>query len=114
MDASTVTKATTSVRTHVLQIVGNAIVGGMENYVARLVESLPRERYGVSLLAPFESPFTERLRDAGAAVVITAITDEPSWQSIQLTSALIQSRAVDVVQTHLPNAHVLGALAGQL
>jgi glycosyltransferase involved in cell wall biosynthesis len=66
------------------------------------------------LLAPFESPFTERLRDAGAAVVITAITDEPSWQSIQLTSALIQSRAVDVVQTHLPNAHVLGALAGQL
>jgi glycosyltransferase involved in cell wall biosynthesis len=114
MDESPVTKATTSVRTHVLQIVGNAIVGGMENYVARLVESLPRERYGVSLLAPFESPFTERLREAGADAVITAITDEPSWQSIQLTSALIQSRAVDVIQTHLPNAHVLGALAGQL
>ena len=56
--------ATTSVRTHVLQIVGNAIVGGMENYVARLVERLPRERYGVSVLAPFESPFTDRLRDA--------------------------------------------------
>ena len=114
MDESPVTKATTSVRTHVLQIVGNAIVGGMENYVARLVDRLPRERYGVSLLAPFESPFTDRLREAGVDVVITPITDEPSWQSIQLTSALIQSRAVDVIQSHLPNAHVLAAIAGQL
>ena len=52
------TPLTTS-RTHVLQIVGNAIVGGMENYVARLVERLPRERYGVSVLAPFESPDDE-------------------------------------------------------
>jgi len=108
-------KATpTGARTHVLQIVGNAIVGGMENYVARLVERLPRERYGVSLLAPFESPFTDRLRQFGADVLITAITDEPSWQSIQLTSALVQSRSVDVIQSHLPNAHVLAALAGQL
>jgi glycosyltransferase involved in cell wall biosynthesis len=108
------TAATTSARTHVLQIVGNAIVGGMENCVARLVERLPRECYEVSVLAPFESPFTDRLREAGAEVVTTSITDEPSWQSIQLTSALIQSRAVDVIQSHLPNAHVLAALAGQL
>ena len=55
---------TASARTHVLEIVGNAIVGGMENYVARLVERLPRERYGVSVLAPFESPFTDRLRSS--------------------------------------------------
>jgi glycosyltransferase involved in cell wall biosynthesis len=114
MNENLVTKATTSVRTHVLQIVGNAIVGGMENCVARLVERLPRERYGVSVLAPFESPFTDRLREAGADVVTTSITDEPSWHSIQLTSALIQSRAVDVIQSHLPNAHVLAAIAGQL
>jgi glycosyltransferase involved in cell wall biosynthesis len=105
---------TASARTHVLQIVGNAIVGGMENYVVRLVERLPRERYGVSVLAPFESPFTDRLRGFGADVFITQVTDEPSWQSIQLASALIQSRAVDVVQSHLPNAHVLAAIAGRL
>jgi glycosyltransferase involved in cell wall biosynthesis len=108
------TTATTLARTHVLQIVGNAIVGGMENCVARLVERLPRECYDVSVLAPFESPFTDRLREAGAEVVTTSIPDESSWQSIQLTSALIQSRAVDVIQSHLPNAHVLAALAGQL
>ncbi len=105
---------TASARTHVLQIVGNALVGGMENYVVRLVERLPRERYGVSVLAPFESPFTDRLREFGADVFITQVTDEPSWQSIQLASALIQSRAVDVIQSHLPNAHVLAALAGRL
>ena len=98
---------TVSARTHVLQIVGNAIVGGMENYVVRLIERLPRDRYGVSVLAPFESVFTDRLRECGADVFITQVTDEPSWQSIQLASALIQSRAVDVIQSHLPNAHVL-------
>jgi len=108
------TPVTACSRTHVLQIVGNAIVGGMENYVVRLVERLPRERYGISVLAPFESPFTDRLREFGADVFITQVTDEPSWQSIQLASALIQSRAVDVIQSHLPNAHVLAALAGRL
>lgn len=114
MSDNPITPVTASARTHVLQIVGNAIVGGMENYVARLVERLPRERYAVSVLAPFESPFTDRLREFGADVFITQVTDEPSWQSIQLASALVQSRAVDVIQSHLPNAHVLAALAGRL
>jgi len=114
MNDNLATSVTASARIHVLQIVGNAIVGGMENYVARLVERLPRERYDVSVLAPFESPFTDRLREHGADVFITQVTDEPSWQSIQLASALIQSRAVDVIQSHLPNAHVLAGLAGRL
>ena len=97
-----------------LQIVGNAIVGGMENCVARLVERLPRERFVVSVLAPFESPFTDMLRGFGAEVFVAAIGEEPSWQSIQLASALIQSRGVDVIQSHLPNAHVLAGLVGRL
>jgi len=101
-------------RTHILQIVGNAIVGGMENYVVRLVERLPRDRFGVSVLAPFESRCTDQLREAGAEVFITQVTDEPSWQSIQLATSLIQSRSVDVIQSHLPNAHVLAGLAGRL
>src|SRR5204863_6530638 len=65
-------------------------------------------------LVPFASPFTDQLRDLGADVFITQVSDEPSWQSIQLASSLIQSRAVDVIQSHLPNAHVLAALAGRL
>jgi glycosyltransferase involved in cell wall biosynthesis len=101
-------------RTHILQIVGNAIVGGMENYVVRLVERLPRDRFGVSVLAPFESRCTDQLREAGAEVFITQVTDEPSWQSIQLATSLVQSRSVDVIQAHLPNAHVLAGLAGRL
>jgi glycosyltransferase involved in cell wall biosynthesis len=101
-------------RTHILQIVGNAIVGGMENYVVRLVERLPRDRFGVSVLAPFESRCTDQLREAGAEVFITQVTDEPSWQSIQLATSLVQSRSVDVLQAHLPNAHVLAGLAGRL
>jgi glycosyltransferase involved in cell wall biosynthesis len=101
-------------RTHILQIVGNAIVGGMENYVVRLVERLPRDRFGVSVLAPFESRCTDQLREAGAEVFITQVTDETSWQSIQLATSLVQSRSVDVLQAHLPNAHVLAGLAGRL
>ena len=34
-----------SSRLNVLQILGNAIVGGMETYVMRLIEKLPRERF---------------------------------------------------------------------
>ena len=101
-------------RTHVLQIVGNAIVGGMENYVARLIGKLPAERFQVTALCPFESPFTDRLRELGTEVFVTAITEDPSWQSIQLACALIQSSGVDVIQAHLSNAHVLAGLAGRL
>src|SRR3954468_8106386 len=114
MNNNSAVPVTASARTHILEIVGNAIVGGMENYVVRLVERLPRDRYGVSVLAPFESTFPCQLRDLGADVFIPQISDEPSWQSIQLASSLIQSRAVDVIHSHLPNAHVLAALAGRL
>ena len=101
-------------RLHVLQVVGNAIVGGMETCVARLVERLPPERFRVSVLCPFESPFTAQLRRAGAEVTIAAITEEPSWQSIQLACALVHANAIDVIQSHLPNAHVLAGIVGKL
>ena len=101
-------------RLHVLQIVGNAIVGGMETSVERLVERLPRERFDVTVLCPFESPFTDRLRTLGADVVMATITDEPSWHAIQIAGALVHSTAVDVIQSHLPNAHVLAGIVGSL
>ena len=112
--ATTAVLPATGSRLHVLQIVGNAIVGGMETSVERLVAQLPPQRVGVTALCPFESPFTDRLRALGADVVIATITDEPSWHAIQLACALVRASAVDVIQTHLPNAHVLGGIVGRL
>ena len=101
-------------RLHVLQVVGNAIVGGMETCVARLLERLPPDRFRVSVLCPFESPFTESLRGFGADVMIASLTEEPSWQSIQLACALVHANGIDVIQSHLPNAHVLAGIVGRL
>ncbi|AKJ30538.1 glycosyltransferase [Caldimonas brevitalea] len=101
-------------RTHVLQIVGNAIVGGMETYVFRLIERLPPERFRVTVLCPWESQVSEQLRQLGVEVLVVPMPDDPPWASIQTTSAIIKSHAVDVLHAHLPNAHLLGALAGRL
>ena len=58
-------------RVRVLEIAGNAIVGGMEKYVERLVASLPADRFEITCVCPFESPFAETLRAVGADVFIT-------------------------------------------
>ena len=101
-------------RIHVLEVLGNAIVGGMEQCVAMLVERLPRERFGVTVLCPFESGYTDRLRALGAEVMVAPISDEPSWQTIQLACALVRASAVDVLHAHLANAHVLAGIVGRL
>ena len=101
-------------RVHVLEVVGNAIVGGMESCVMRLVERLPQERFAVTALCPFESRFTAGLRRRGADVVIAPMSDDPTWSSIQMTCSLIRAGAIDVLHAHLPNAHVLAGLAGKL
>ena len=103
-----------SSRIHVLEIIGNAIVGGMENSVLRLIERLPPPRFSVSALCPFEGPYSERLRAAGAEVHIVPMPDDPPWSAIHLACALIKSHAVDVLHSHLPNAHVLAGIAGRL
>jgi len=69
---------------HVLEILGNAIVGGMETFVTRLVAELPRERFRISALCPFESHVTAALRDAGADVLIAPVRDDPIWLTVQL------------------------------
>jgi len=101
-------------RIHVLEIIGNAIVGGMETYVERLVEHLPPERFAVTALCPFESPFTERLRARDIEVLVTPMPDDPPWSSIQMTCAMIKAGAIDLLHAHLPNAHVLAGIAGRL
>jgi glycosyltransferase involved in cell wall biosynthesis len=99
---------------HVLEILGNAIVGGMETCVTRLVRELPRERFRVSALCPFESHVTAALRDAGCDVLIAAVRDDPVWLTVQLAAAFVDDCGVDVVHAHLANAHVLGALVSAL
>ena len=101
-------------RIHVLEIIGNAIVGGMENSVLRLIEGLPPERFAVSALCPFESPYTDRLRAAGAEVHVAPMPDDPPWSAILLASTLVKANAVDVIHAHLPNAHVLAGVTGRL
>lgn len=101
-------------RLHVLEVLGNAIVGGMESYAYRLVERLPGERFRVSVMCPFESPLTERLRSLGVDTLIVSMPEDPSWASLQTTCAFVQSGGVDVLHAHMPNAHLLAALAGRL
>jgi len=95
---------------HVLEILGNAIVGGMETFVTRLVAELPRERFRISALCPFESHVTAALRDAGADVLIAPVRDDPIWLTVQLASSFVIDEDVDVVHAHLANAHVLASL----
>jgi glycosyltransferase involved in cell wall biosynthesis len=98
-----------------LQVIGNAIVGGMEACVLRLLERLPRERFQVSAMCPFDSPFTERLRALGIDVVIVSMPPEdPPWASIATAAALVRERGIQVLHAHLPNAHVLAGLTGAL
>ncbi|MGE5450776.1 MAG: glycosyltransferase [Acidobacteriota bacterium] len=101
-------------RTHVLQVLGNAIVGGMETYVTRLIERLPPDQFTVTALCPHDNQLADQIRALGADVYVTPMPDNPPWSSIQMTSALVKALAVDVLHAHLPNAHLLAGLAGKL
>lgn len=101
-------------RIRVLQVVGNAIVGGMETFVLRLVQGLPRDRFEIACLCPFESGFTDQLRAAGASVHITPMHDEPAFASIQFATTLVRTLGIDILHAHLSNAHLLAGLAGAL
>lgn len=103
-----------SPRVKLLQIVGNAIVGGMETYVQRLLERLPRDRFEVTVLCPWESRHSEALRQLGVEVLITPIPDEPCWSSIVFAASLVRTRHIDLIHCHLTNAHLMGALVGRL
>ncbi len=99
---------------HVMEIIGNAIVGGMEHYVRNLVRHLPREQFRITCLCPFESPFTRTLREANCDVFITPVTDDPAWRSIQLAVELIRQQSIDLIHAHMPKAHALAGLASCL
>jgi glycosyltransferase involved in cell wall biosynthesis len=99
---------------HVLEVLGNAIVGGMENYVRNLVANLPAGEFRVSLLCPFESALTTALRAEARDVYIAPLRDDPPWRSVELICMLIRETGVDLLHAHLMNAHTVAAIAGKL
>lgn len=99
---------------HVLEIAGNAIVGGMEKYVYNLVQHLPAAHFKVTVLTPFESAFTSSLRQMGSEVYVTLMDINPPWRSIQFTTELVRHLKIDIIHTHLPRAHALGGIVGKL
>jgi len=90
-----------------LEIVGNAIVGGMESHVGSLVTNLPRDEFEVFCLCPYESPFTASLRRLGFNVFIAPVDDDPLWRSIEMAAEIVRQNDVDLIHAHLPNAHTL-------
>lgn len=101
-------------RTHILEVLGNAIVGGMENYVRNLAANLPADEFKVSLLCPFESPFTAGLRAEGRDVYVAPLRDDPPWLTVELICTLVRETGVDLLHAHLMNAHTAAAIAGKL
>ncbi|SEL19466.1 Glycosyltransferase involved in cell wall bisynthesis [Roseateles sp. YR242] len=102
-------------RLHVVEVVGDGIVGGMGRGVERLVAHLSQSgRFRFTVLCPFEGDFTERVRAAGAEVVIVPMPEDPPWQAIQMVTGLVRQRQVGLLHVHLPNAHQLGGLVGRI
>ncbi len=100
---------------HVLQVVGNGIVGGMERCVERLVAGLGRTgAFRFTVLCPSEGDFAARIRAAGGEIGIVAMPEDPPWASIHMVASLIAAERVDLVHAHLPNAHLLSGLAARL
>ena len=98
----------------VLVVTGNAIVGGMESAVLRLCERLPPAAFELYALVPFESAFTQALRECGVRVHVAPIGDKLRWHAIQYAASLVREHDIDVIHAHLPAAHVVAALAGSV
>jgi glycosyltransferase involved in cell wall biosynthesis len=107
-------RGATGRETRVLEILGHAKVGGMERSVQSLIGALPRERFAVSCVVPYESAYAAELRRAGHAVAIVPLADDPYWRSIQAVADLVRRERIDVLHAHLPSAHVLAGLVGRL
>lgn len=101
-------------RLHVMQIVGNAIVGGMECWVERLVEHLPRDRFRLSVVCPYEGRFSAAMRALGAEVTCVPMPEDACWSAAQLVQSLALATGVDLLHAHLPNAHALAGLVARL
>lgn len=102
-------------RIHLLEVIGNSAIGGMENYLLNFISHLPADQFTVTCICPFQSSFTSGLKELGVEeVYVTPISDDPSWRSIQLTMEIAKLLHIDVLHAHMPKAHVLAGIAGNL
>ncbi len=100
-------------KVHILEVIGNASVGGMENYIRNFLLHLPADQFRVTCICPYQSPFTESLWELSAEnVYITPIEDDPLWHSIQLTMEVVKLHQIDLLHAHMPKAHLLAGIAG--
>lgn len=100
---------------HVMEVVGNGIVGGMERCVERLIDHLGHgDRFRFTVLCPFEGDFTDRVRAAGAQVVVVPMPEDPPWAALQMVTGLVRHGRVDLLHAHLPNAHQLAGVVGRI
>jgi glycosyltransferase involved in cell wall biosynthesis len=98
----------------VLVIVSNAIVGGMETCVLRLAERLSPAEFELHVLAPFASPFTERIAPWVASVHHAPMGEPMPWHTLQLAVGLVRRARIDLIHSHLWTGHALAALVGRV
>ncbi len=99
----------------VLEIIGTATRGGMENYLVNFFKNLPADEFKISCICPCESQFTGTLRELGIDnIFITPLADNPEWRSIQLATQVCHLLNIDVLHAHMPKSHVLAGLTGSL
>ena len=102
-------------RVSVLEIIGTATRGGMENHIINFLKNLPADKFRITCICPCESQFTMALRQLGVeGVFVTPLADNPEWRSIQMAVEVARLHQVDVLHAHMPKSHVLAGLAGCL
>jgi glycosyltransferase involved in cell wall biosynthesis len=102
-------------RISILEIIGTATRGGMENYLVNFFKNLPADEFRISCICPCESQFTKTLRTLGIEdIFITPLADNPEWRSIQMAIAVCRLNHVDLLHAHMPKSHVLAGIAGAL
>jgi len=97
-----------------MEVVGNAIVGGVESYIHHLASNLPKRGYKVTCVAPYESSVTCNLRELGSNVYVAAMDFDPPWRSIQFLTEVVRQQGVRLIHAHLPRAMPLAGLVGSL
>jgi glycosyltransferase involved in cell wall biosynthesis len=98
----------------VLEIIGTATKGGMENQILNFLSHVSLDEFTFSFICPCESLFTRALRGLGARVFITPLADDPEWRSVQTAIEACHLCDVDVIHAHMPKSHVLAAIASGL
>lgn len=99
-----------------LLLVGNGIVGGMEQYVLSMIREMRARRRPVLVGAPFVGDFTEALLAEGFPAPdlhILEMSDRVSVSAVAHVEMVVRSRGVDLIHSHLLPADLLGAVAAE-